>query len=188
MTQTTVRGARRPPRAMHGETRPHVGAGLLAALASITVNALLLQVAHPLGVKTGGSALQRLLVAFLHPLIAHSNLAHEWGVTGLPAPGPLPFALAFHYATGVAMAALYVLALEPRLPGSPAVKGLLFSLLPWLVNGLVVLPLLGQGALGLSALPLAGVAYFFMANVVFGVLLGVFYARFRDRRQVAWGA
>ena len=86
------------------------------------------------------------------------------------------------------MAALYVIALEPRLPGPPTVKGLLFGLLPLLVNGLLVLPLLGQGALGLSALPRAGVAYFFVANAVFGILLGVLYARLRDRRRVGSAA
>lgn len=63
-----------------------------------------------------------------------------------------------------------------------------FGLLPWLVKGLRVLPLLGQGALGLSALPRAGVAYFFVANAVFGILLGVFYARLRDRRRVGSAA
>lgn len=97
-------------------------------------------------------------------------------------------ALAFHYATGLALAALYVVALEPHLPGPPTVKGLLFGLLPWLVNGLLVLPLLCQGPLGLSALPRTGVAYPSVANAVFGVLLGVLYARSRDRRPVAWGA
>jgi len=189
MTQTTtVPGARRAPLDRRGAVRPRLGAGLLAALAAITVNGLLLQIAHPLGIKTGGSALQRLLATVLRPLIAHSGLAHGWGATGLPAPGSLPFALAFHDATGLALAALYVIALEPRLSGPPTVKGLLFGLLPWLVNGLLVLPLLGQGALGLSALPRAGVAYFFVANAVFGILLGVLYARLRDRRRVGSAA
>lgn len=166
---------------------PRLGAALLAALPAITVNALLLQIAQILGIKTGGSALQRLLTALLHPLAAHSSQAHGWEAMGLPAPGSPPFALAFHYATGLAMAMLYVIALEPHLPGPPPVKGLLFGLIPWLVNSVLVLPLLGQGALGLSALPLTGVAYFFVANEAFGTLLGVLYAFVRTHHCAARG-
>ncbi|MCA1652576.1 MAG: hypothetical protein LC753_20690, partial [Acidobacteria bacterium] len=53
-------------------------------------------------------------------------------------------------------------------------------LLPWLVNGLVVLPLLGQGVLGYQRLALSGMAYFFVANWSFGAALGVLYEKFRS--------
>ena len=99
-----------------------------------------------------------------------------WTSVGLPPPASLIFWLAFHYATGFGMVCLYVL-LEPRLPGRGLLKGSLFSLLPWLINGLIVLPALGQGVFGYRTLPLSGIAYFFVANWSFGAVLGELYER-----------
>ena len=39
-----------------------------------------------------------------------------------------------------------------------------FSLLPWVINSLIVLPALGQGVFGYRTRPPSGIAYFFVAN------------------------
>ena len=74
------------------------------------------------------------------------------------------------------MVCLYVL-LEPGFPGRGLLKGSVFSLLPWSINSLIVLPALGQGVFGYRTLPLSGIAYFFVANWSFGAVLGELYER-----------
>lgn len=74
---------------------------------------------------------------------------------------------------------MYAFALEPVLPGTGLVKGALFSFLPWLVAGLVVMLLLGEGAFGLRELPVIGAVYFSAGNLPFAVVLGLLFERFR---------
>lgn len=75
------------------------------------------------------------------------------------------------------MAFFYIYIFEPLLPGGGLLTGSLFSLLPWVVNSFVILPLLGQGILGIHRLTVPGIIYFFFANWVFGALLGVLYEK-----------
>ena len=75
------------------------------------------------------------------------------------------------------MVLIYLYIFEPILPGKGWLKGSLFSLFPWMINGLIVLPLLGQGILGIHQLSIAGIIYFFIANWIFGLVLGVVYER-----------
>ena len=73
------------------------------------------------------------------------------------------------------MVLMYVYLFEKLLPGNAWLKGSLFSLLPWSINGCIVLPLLGQGFIGVHKLTTAGMIYFFLANWMFGLVLGVVY-------------
>jgi hypothetical protein len=70
------------------------------------------------------------------------------------------------------------------LRGSAAVRGLQFSLLPWIFNGLVLFPLLGAGpfaiALGTGLLPAAGEL---VRQGIFGASLGTLYRLIRFARQ-----
>ena len=64
-------------------------------------------------------------------------------------------------------------------------KGGLFSLLPWAINGFIVLPLLGQGVLGMHAMTAGGILYFFETNAVFGLVLGGVYVCLRQWQNAA---
>ena len=158
-----------------------VQATVLAGFVAITVNTLVLKSAAPLGIVAESGGLLRLHVLYVGPLLRRLGVTGLWTSAGLPGPSSLAFWLAFHYATGFAMVLLYTLFLERVLPGSGFVKGSVFSLVPWLINGLAVLPLLGQGAFGVRRLPVSGIVYFFIANWMFGAVLGVVYARSRHR-------
>ncbi len=154
-----------------------VYAAALAGVVAISVNTAILQAAAPLGILAESGGLLRLFVSLLRAPAEALGITALWTSVGLPPPASLIFWLAFHYATGFGMVCLYVL-LEPRLPGRGLLKGSLFSLLPWLINGLIVLPALGQGAFGYRTLALSGIAYFFVANWSFGAVLGELYERF----------
>lgn len=120
----------------------------------------------------------RFAVLYLGPAIEGLGIDQWWTTVGLPGTSSLPFGLTFRYLSGFGMVFLYVFALEPVLPGNGLVKGALFSFLPWLVAGLVVMPLLGEVAFGLRELPVIGAVYFFAANLSFSLVLGVLFERF----------
>jgi len=151
----------------------------LAGLLAITVNTVILKAGGPLGFLAESGGLLRLHVLYLGPLFERLGINAWYTSAGLPSPSSVAFWLAFHYVTGFAMVFLYAAIFEPILPGSGPTKGSLFSLLPWLINGLVVLPLLGQGVLGHQRLPVSGIVYFFVANWAFGAVLGALYERLR---------
>ncbi|MCA1585345.1 MAG: hypothetical protein LC791_11460 [Acidobacteria bacterium] len=144
------------------------------------MNTIVLKAAEPLGFLAESGGLLRLHVLYLSPLFQSLGISQWWAAVSLPPPSSLSFWLAFHYLTGFVMVFLYSALFERVLPGRGLIKGSLFSLLPWLVNGLVVLPLLGQGVLGYQRLAFSGMAYFFVANWSFGAVLGVLYEKFRS--------
>lgn len=131
---------------------------IYAGLIAVTANTLLLKLAPLLHIKAESGGLLKLTILYTH----------------LPVPQPVstPLWLGFHYLTGFVMVAVYALFFE-RLQGPKWLKGSLFSLLPWLINGLIVSPLLQQGIFSYKAIPASGMAWFFMANWIFGFLLGV---------------
>lgn len=156
-----------------------ISAGFWAGLIAITVSTIILRLAEPLGIQAGGGALLRFATLVLGPVIEGLGIDGVWTATGLPAPSSMSFRLAFRFLAGFGMVFLYVFALERVLPGNGLVKGVLFSFLPWLVAGLVVMPILGEGVFGLRQIPVSGATYFFAANLSLGVVLGVLYERFR---------
>jgi len=68
--------------------------------------------------------------------------------------------------------AIYAFVLFAYLPGSPALKGILWGVILWVMAQLVVMPMMGAGVFGLrmgGILPAFGSL---MGHVVYGALLG----------------
>jgi len=84
------------------------------------------------------------------------------------------------------MAVFYAYVVEPLLPGTALVKGLLYALLIWLANAFIVLPWIGEGIAGSANISLGGMIYFAVAHTVFFVLLALLYARFTRARASAY--
>jgi hypothetical protein len=84
--------------------------------------------------------------------------------------------------TGVGWAAVYAVWAEPHLPGPDPVKGLLFALVPFIVGGVLLAPLLTQMR---DALQLAPVALLTEAarQLCFGLILGLGYPVLRARHR-----
>ena len=89
-------------------------------------------------------------------------------------------AILVHFAVGLILAIFYARVAEPRLRGPGWRRGMLFSLLPWLLSLIVFLPLVGGGFLGLGLgaglLPALGNL---VAHLAYGAALGWSYARER---------
>lgn len=138
---------------------------LIADFIAISVNTLLLQLAPMIHIKAEGGGLLKLLLKYGRPITGHIAFLY----TSL-------FGVVFHYLTGLVMVIIYICWFSRLLKMSGWIKGSLFSLLPWLINGFIVLPLLGYGLLGNYKLSLAGMCYFMITNWLFGLVLGWLFA------------
>ena len=79
---------------------------------------------------------------------------------------------AAHFMMGIVLAAIYAALFVGRLPGPAAVRGMIYSLLPWLLTQLAVMPMMGNGLFSGSALMATGSL---MGHLVYGAVLGGVY-------------
>jgi len=77
-----------------------------------------------------------------------------------------------HFMIGVVLAVVYALVFAERLPGSPLLRGALFSVMPWLMAQLVVMPMMGMGFFSGSMVAAGGSL---AGHLVYGMLLGLVY-------------
>jgi uncharacterized membrane protein YagU involved in acid resistance len=78
-----------------------------------------------------------------------------------------------HFVIGAALAAAYVILWKDRLPGSAVVKGLLFSLIPFLMAQIIVMPMMGAGLFSANTTaPLMMVMGSLLGHLVYGAALG----------------
>ena len=121
-----------------------VAAGLLATL---VMTAVAVYVAPMMGIA---------------PMNPATMLAGQMG-------GVVILGWAAHLMIGVALAFIYVGAARSRLPGPAALRGALFSLAPWLVAQIVVMPMMGMGLFS-GSMTLAGGSL--IGHLVYGTVLG----------------
>lgn len=77
-----------------------------------------------------------------------------------------------HFMIGSILAVSYAVIFAARFPGPAAVRGALFSLLPWLMSQLIVMPMMGMGLFSGSMLAAGGSL---MGHLVFGAVTGSIY-------------
>lgn len=74
-----------------------------------------------------------------------------------------------HLMIGVILALIYAKLFLSRLPGPPVARGALFSLLPWLMAQLMVMPMMGMGIFS-GSMTLAGGSL--IGHLMYGAVLG----------------
>ena len=74
---------------------------------------------------------------------------------------------AFRIITGLLMAVLHTLVLEPKLRGRPFSKGLAYGTAIWCLNACLVLPLTGEGIAGFQHSNTLGLILFAVAHMTF---------------------
>lgn len=161
--------------------RPSIRYALLAGLIAIIINTSLLQLADFIPLQTARGGLLKLLQLLVGDMLRATGLSNMWLSAGLPGADTAIFKLGFHVLIGLFMAVLYAVMLEPFLTGSAIKKGLLYALLVWVVNAVIVLPWIGEGFAGSHQLTLAGMLYFAVAHTIFFVALALIYARLTHR-------
>lgn len=155
-------------------------AATVAGAVALAVNFACLHAADALGIVTARGGFQRLAKLWLEPPLAAAGVGRAWVAAGLPDPDGALFTILFKVGVGLAMALAYA-AVEPRLPGRAAGKGLIAALVVWLANAAIVLPMLGAGFAGSRDLTVLGMAAFALAHTAFFVVLAVGYERFACR-------
>lgn len=146
---------------MSKQRNPELLHAAFAGLVAITVNMLFLKAAPILHIKAESGGLLRLTLKLLPVTISSFPFMHS-----------TLFWVLCHYLTGYVLVFVYHCYFDRDKELSGWLKGALFSILPWFINAFVLLPLLGQPVLGLGRLPLSGILYHFLANLIFGVILG----------------
>jgi hypothetical protein len=153
----------------HGTIRERWLTGsILAGFAATLVMAITLVMAYAitgfLGSENGNQFSQWLWA------LSHNNLTE--GVWDIPMA-----ALAINLLAGLAWALVYGAFIEPRLSGPGWWRGMVFSLIPWLLSLVVFLPAVGAGFFGmdLDAGPLPAIGNLLL-HLIYGVTLGTVYA------------
>lgn len=89
---------------------------------------------------------------------------------------------AAHFMIGITLAVSYAVIFYNKLPGSTVIKGMLFSIIPWLMSQLIVMPMMSavngmsfidgifSGSISLAAGSLLG-------HLMYGITLGIIYNR-----------
>jgi len=152
---------------------------LLAGAIAIAANIALLSACDAAGVVTARGGFQKLVKLWLSRPLVGLGADRWWDAIGLPVADTNAFMLGFKIVTGLVMALLYAVVIEPKWPTSPWRGGLVAAGLFWMANACVVLPLLGQGFAGSRVLSLLGLLCFGAAHTAFFLVLAWFYAVFR---------
>ncbi len=142
--------------------------GVIAGFAATIAMTLVLITGYILAGAFGeesGNTLQQWLYGLTHNSVTDGTFDIPVGAYGV------------NLVAGLVWALLYVAIFEPRLPGSGWQRGMIFSLLPWLLSLVVFLPLVGAGFFGLDldagVLPIIGNL---ILHLVYGAVLGYIYA------------
>jgi hypothetical protein len=81
-----------------------------------------------------------------------------------------------HFMIGTVLAISYANIFAAKLPGAPALRGVLFSLIPWFMAQIAVNPMMGAGVFALNTdAPLMMVMGSLVGHVVYGAVLGLVY-------------
>lgn len=158
-------------------------AGLIAGAIAIAINILLLNLFDALGVETARGGLQKLVKRWMSEPLVQTGVSHAWGSIGLPGPETPLFRTGFKVIVGLIMATAYTVLLEPWLPGGWLRKGLVAAIPFWLINAVVVLPLLGEGFAGARLLSPLGMVCYAVAHTTFFVAVAGLYAWLAESRM-----
>lgn len=90
--------------------------------------------------------------------------------------------MGMHFIVGtLALPAIYLVLVDRRLPGGPAVRGAAWGVALWVVSQAVVIPLAGGGFFGSSAGGLRVVVDSLIGHLAYGLVLGVFAGHPNER-------
>ncbi len=111
------------------------------------------------------------MTMFVAPLMGvHMDIA-----TSLAGMMRMPWAagLAAHFMLGIIVFPLaFAFVFADRVPGSSAIRGLIFGAVLWLMMEAAVMPMLGAGFFGVNGPGMMGAAAALMAHLVYGAILG----------------
>ena len=89
---------------------------------------------------------------------------------------PVALGWIMHFMIGTVLAVGYVYLFAARLPGKPFIRGLIYSLIPWLMAQIIVNPMMGAGVFASATpTPILFVMGSLVGHLVYGAVLGAVY-------------
>ena len=135
----------------------------------MVANSLAIRAFEWTGIPTGTAGLSKLVLAMNNAALGAAGLSFR-----LPEKLGQPGQEIFHTAIGIVMAVVFACLFFPRLPGPQVIRGLIFSLLPWLMQSLIVDPYMGFGYFGAGLSPVTPFVSLGL-NALYGLVIGSFY-------------
>jgi len=87
--------------------------------------------------------------------------------------GNMMIGWAAHFMIGTTLALIYAV-VAPSLPGAPPLRGALFSLAPWLMAMVVMMPMMGMGLFGGE---MTGAMGSLIGHLFYGTTVGLIYGK-----------
>lgn len=162
-------GPHRSKNQLSNPNRVSIPRALIAGVAGAAANSLAIRAFEWIGIPTGTAGLSKLVIAITNAILAATGLSFC-----LPEKLVQPGQEIFHTTMGVLMAIAFAVLFFRRLPGSPVIRGLIFSLLPWLMQSLIVDPYMGFGLFGTRLSPATPIVSLAL-NALYGLVLGSIY-------------
>lgn len=82
-----------------------------------------------------------------------------------------------HFMVGVVLAVIYAYAFYPKLSSAPVLKGIIYSIIPWLAVQLMLNPMMGAGLFAANTpVPLMMVMGSLVGHLVYGIIIGLVYS------------
>jgi uncharacterized membrane protein YagU involved in acid resistance len=132
--------------------KPSIGRGVLAGIAATVVLSVLMVMKAAMG-----------LMPELNPIAMISNML------GMP----MPVGWVMHFMIGIIWGIAFALT-SRMFPGAFWLRGMLFSIAPWLVMMIVMMPMAGAGLFGMN-LGMPAPVMTLMLHLIFGAVLGAVY-------------
>ncbi|MFK3822208.1 hypothetical protein ACI2KL_08325 [Pseudomonas yamanorum] len=149
-----------------------VNIGLRAGAIAIAVNTAMLAAADELGLTTARGGLLKLIINTFATKSNNSggNLTGFWIE---PLANTYGFQVFFHCLVGLLMAMLFVKLASRYIKNHAWSSGLMAAFITWMINAIIVLPLLSEGFAGTQNIGPVGVTYFAVAHTTFFIILSL---------------
>lgn len=143
--------------------KPDIGRGIWVGFLATVVLSVLMMAKHAMGLMPELDP-----IGMITGMLGASTQAVGWGM---------------HFMIGIIWGIAFAL-MSRRFPGAFWVKGMLFSVGPWLIMMTVLMPMAGAGFFGVD-LSMAAPVMTLMLHLIFGAVLGAIYGAGATRRKPA---
>jgi uncharacterized protein DUF6789 len=120
----------------------------------------------------GGTAVMTAMMYLVAPMMGlHMDIA---AMLGSMLGGSWVASMIMHVVNGaLILPAVYVYAVYDRVPGSPAIKGVIWGVTLWLIAQTMVMPMMGAGSFSSNAGGMMAAMGSLVGHVMYGSVLGV---------------
>jgi hypothetical protein len=145
--------------------------GATSGAIAVVPNELTLKAADLVAVPTAHGGLLALVKMLGKSIFNEAHASVLWNASIAPLTVNPLFQVFFHVVVAILMGVAYGALVEPFTKARWWMKGLAYGIAVWLANAFVVLPLTGEGIVGLRNISAGGTLWFAAAHFAFFIIL-----------------